>query len=443
MNKRIRFALLAVFAALLLSGCGLRTVKDMYTPPKRSEEYTSVQNAIDLAMAGMRYSAPVSGENQQSVQMADLDGDGVDEYLVFAEKTSDSASQPLQILIFAQHDGVCRLVEVIENNGSAFEQVEYVKFDETPGYELIVGRRVSDQILKNVAVYSFANGSAQQQLLIGYTRFLVCDLDENGRSELLVLRPSEVATDVGMALLYSFENGQITRSVETELSEAPYRIKRINQGRLHGGSPAVFVASSVDDSAIVTDIYALRDGQFANVIFSNESSASVQTLRNHFLYSDDIDDDGIMELPSLITMTSLSGWIYGEERFLVRWFSLDPEGREQDKLYSFHNFAGGWYMQLDEEWAARVTVEQDGTTYMFYVWDPDYWDALPIYTVYTFTGSNRDEDASAEGRFPLYRTEGIAYAGKLEEGATKYHITEEELVNSFRLIQQDWQTGET
>ena len=100
-------------------------------------------------------------------------------------------------------------------------------------------------------------------------------------------------------------------------------------------------------------------------------------------------------------------------------------------------------MQLDEEWAARVTVEQDGTTYMFYVWDPDYWDALPIYTVYTFTGSNRDEDASAEGRFPLYRTEGIAYAGKLEEGATKYHITEEELVNSFRLIQQDWQTGET
>lgn len=443
MKKKIWLVLMAAIAALLLNGCAMRTVKDMYTPPRRSEEYTSLQNAIDMAMVGLDYSAPVSGENQQSVQMADLDGDGVDEYLIFAEKTSDS-SQPLLILIFAQQeDGTCRLEEVIENTGSAFEQVEYVEFDEKPGYELIVGRRVSDQILRNVSVYTFGSGSAEQQLLIGYSRFLTCDLDQNGRSELMVLRPSEVATDVGMALLYSFENGQITRSVETELSEPPHRIRRITQGRLHGGSPAVFVASSVDDSAIVTDIYAVRDGQFANVIFSNESSASVETLRNYYVYSDDIDDDGIVELPSLITMTSVSGWIYGEERFLVRWFSLDPEGNEQDKMYSFHNFGGGWYVQLDGEWASRVTVEQDGTTYMFYVWDSDYWDATPIYTIYTLTGSNRDEEASIDGRFPLYRTEGIAYAGRLEEGAAELDITEEDLVNSFRLIQQDWQTGET
>ena len=443
MKKKIWLVLMAAIAALLLNGCAMRTVKDMYTPPRRSEEYTSLQNAIDMAMVGLDYSAPVSGENQQSVQMADLDGDGVDEYLIFAEKTSDS-SQPLLILIFAQQeDGTCRLEEVIENTGSAFEQVEYVEFDEKPGYELIVGRRVSDQILRNVSVYTFGSGSAEQQLLIGYSRFLTCDLDQNGRSELMVLRPSEVATDVGMALLYSFENGQITRSVETELSEPPHRIRRITQGRLHGGSPAVFVASSVDDSAIVTDIYAVRDGQFANVIFSNESSASVETLRNYYVYSDDIDDDGIVELPSLITMTSVSVWIYGEERFLVRWFSLDPEGNEQDKMYSFHNFGGGWYVQLDGEWASRVTVEQDGTTYMFYVWDSDYWDATPIYTIYTLTGSNRDEEASIDGRFPLYRTEGIAYAGRLEEGAAELDITEEDLVNSFRLIQQDWQTGET
>lgn len=443
MKKKIWLVLMVAIAALLLNGCALRTVKDMYTPPRRSEEYTSLQNAIDMAMVGLDYSAPVSGENQQSVQMADLDGDGVDEYLIFAEKTSDS-SQPLLILIFAQQeDGTCRLEEVIENTGSAFEQVEYVEFDEKPGYELIVGRRVSDQILRNVSVYTFGSGSAEQQLLIGYSRFLTCDLDQNGRSELMVLRPSEVATDVGMALLYSFENGQITRSVETELSEPPHRIRRITQGRLHGGSPAVFVASSVDDSAIVTDIYAVRDGQFANVIFSNESSASVETLRNYYVYSDDIDDDGIVELPSLITMTSVSGWIYGEERFLVRWFSLDPEGNEQDKMYSFHNFGGGWYVQLDGEWASRVTVEQDGTTYMFYVWDSDYWEATPIYTIYTLTGSNRDEEASMDGRFPLYRTEGIAYAGRLEEGAAELDITEEDLVNSFRLIQQDWQTGET
>ncbi len=43
----------------------------------------------------------------------------------------------------------------------------------------------------------------------------------------------------------------------------------------------------------------------------------------------------------------------------------------------------------------------------------------------------------------MYRSEGIAYAGKLAEAASDYDITEKYLIDSFRLIRQDWQTGET
>ena len=84
--------------------------------------------------------------NQQTVQMADLDGDGVEEYIVFAQGNS---ANPLQVLIFRQEeDGTCRLMEVIQSNGSAFEQVEYVQMDNAPGYELVVGRQLSDQVLR-------------------------------------------------------------------------------------------------------------------------------------------------------------------------------------------------------------------------------------------------------------------------------------------------------
>lgn len=96
MKRRILLVLLAA-AFGLLSGCALRTVDEMYAIPKRSEEYNNLQSAIDSAMYGLTYSAPVSGEHQQSVQMADLDGDGVEEYLVFAQGNS---AKPLQILIF-------------------------------------------------------------------------------------------------------------------------------------------------------------------------------------------------------------------------------------------------------------------------------------------------------------------------------------------------------
>ena len=179
MKKKI-IGMMLMLTALLFTGCGVRSVQEMYALPRRSQEYSQLQAAIDNAMSGMTYSAPLSGDNQQTVQMADLDGDGTDEYLIFA---SDNSAKPLKVLIFVQTgDGSCRLVETIESNGAAFEQVEYVELDENPGCELVIGRQVSDQVLRSVSVYTYRNGAAEQQLLIGYSRFFTCDLDQNGSS---------------------------------------------------------------------------------------------------------------------------------------------------------------------------------------------------------------------------------------------------------------------
>ena len=439
MKKRI--LLLSLLAALLLSGCAMRTVEQMYTPPKRSEEYRELQAAIDMAMYGLSFSSPQSGENQQTVQMADLDGDGTDEFLVFAKGASE---KPLQMLIFQQdEDGKVRTLDTIGSNGQAFEQVEYVEFDEHPGCELVVGIQVSDQVLRSVAVYSFHNGDAELLLLNGYSKFLTCDLDLNGRKELMVFRPGEAETERGMAVLYSSREGQIERSVETELSESTAQIRRILSGRLEGDVPAVFVASSGNENEIVTDIFSLIDGRLTNISFSNEANTSIRTLRNFYVYADDIDDDGVMELPSLITMKPVSMWRNEDQKFLLRWFSLDADGRETDKLFTYHNYVGGWYLQLSNTWASRASVDLTEGAYTFYVWNESYDLARELFTLYVFTGASRDEDVSRDGRFALYRSEGIAYGAKLADAAVEYGLTEEKLTECFRLIRQDWQTGET
>lgn len=439
MKKKILFLVLTL-TALLLTGCAMQTVEEMYAVPKRSAEYSSLQSAIDAAMVGRTYAAPVSGDNQQSVQMADLDGDGVEEYLVFAMANSDKR---LQVLIFRQEeDGACSLWEVIESSGAAFEQVEYIHFDQVPGCELVIGSQVSDQVLRSVSVYSFSKGTAEQLLMVGYAKFLTCDLDGNDCKELLVLRPGEAEATRGMAVLYSSRGGQIERSVETELSKEVTHIRRITASKLQDGTPAVFVASSVDEKAIVTDIFALKEGKFTNISFSTEADTSIQTLRNFYVYAEDIDEDGVLELPSLLTMKAVSHWEDEEEKFLLRWFAMDLDGREVDKLFTFHYYVGGWYVQLDKEWASRVSVEQGSGVYIFYMWNESYQEATPLFTIYVFTGGTRDEDAVKDGRFAVYRTEGVAYAGKLEPAAAEYGITEEYIINSFRLIRKDWRAGE-
>ena len=78
---------LTLLLTLVLSGCFVKTVDELYTLPKHSDEYNDLQNAIDGLMAqGAAYSAPVSGANQQSVQLAPVQpvqqaGAGLDHHL--------------------------------------------------------------------------------------------------------------------------------------------------------------------------------------------------------------------------------------------------------------------------------------------------------------------------------------------------------------------------
>ena len=439
LKKLVSAAVCAALAATL-SGC-VMTVDQMYVPPRRSESYRNLQTVMDGFMRDLEYCAPTSGENQQSVQMADINGDGLKEVMVFV-KGSDE--HPLKILIFKLDDGEYVPLSVIEATGTAYDQVEYIQLDGEPGLELVVGRQVSDQVMRNLTVYRFSAGQPEQLLTVNYQKFLTLDMGGDGRADLFVLRPGRTENDCGVVELYSAQDGTVSRSAEVSMSQSVSKLKRIMTGSLHSGERAVFVASSVDDASIVTDVYALVNGKLTNVSMSSESGTSVKTVRNYYVYAEDIDGDGVLELPSLISMRWPGESRSVEEReHLIRWYALDSSGGETDKFYSFHNFAGGWYLQLDSLWAKQLTVTQQGSTHIFSVWNEDRTEAAPVFTVYSLTGSDRDTQATEPNLFTLYRTEGVVYAAKLEKASGVYGITQEQLINSFRLIHQDWKTGET
>ena len=440
MKKFKRLAALLLASALGLSGCGFTTVEQMYALPKRSTQYHDLQNAIDSAMSGLEYAAPTSGEYQQTVQQADLDGDGASEYLLFAR---GSGEKPLKILIFKEAEKSYQLMETIESRGAAFQVVEYANMDNKPGLELVVGRAVADQVMGAVSVYTFADGLSEQLISVSYDEFVMCDMDESGLSELMVI--SQGATDHANAVasLYSYENGAMLRSAEANLSAPAENIKRIMVSHLSGGVNAVYVASALAEGAIITDVFAQKEGVFTNVSFSNESGTSVQTLRNYYVYADDIDDDGELELPSLMEMTVSGQRSHSAMQYLIRWYAMTIDGDEVDKMYTFHNFDAGWYMLLGSDWAHRILVTQDGSTYTFSMWDQDFTEAEKIFTVYTLSGAEREQEAIEAGRFILHRTDSTIYCASLEQAAEEYGVTQESLADYFRFIQRDWKTGET
>ncbi len=440
MAERKKLICLVLLAALLLCGC-MRTTDQMYSIPKRSEDFKNLQSAMDSAMQGHSYSAPLTGENQQAVQMADLNGDGVQEFLVFAKC---DAERPLRIMIFLQVDDAYAHIQTIESNGSAFELVEYVQMDDSPGLELVVGSQLADQVLRSVTVYTFDDKMAPQlQVSANYTKFLTTDLDEDGYTELFVLHPGQSDADNGLAALYGMENGVMERSNEVNMSQPADKLKRILVGKLHNSTSGIFVASAVDETAIVTDVFAWISDGLTNVSFLNESGTSVHTMRNYYVYADDIDSDGVVELPHLITMVPLEAALSTDRNDLIRWYAMTATGSEVDKSYTYHNFVGGWYLELDSSWASRLTVRSQGNYYELFLWDTGFTQAEKILTIYVLSGQNRAEQGQTGERFTLHSTDTVTYAASLERCAADYGITQSTITDGFHLIQQDWKTGET
>lgn len=443
MIKQMKKICLFLAASLLLTGCAMRTVDEMYSPPKRSDEFNNLQSAIDSVIGSWTYCAPLTGENQQAVQMADLNGDGEQEFILFAK---GSGEKPLKIMIFQKAGEEFQLRHTIESSGSAFEQVEYVQMDDRPGYELVVGRQVSDQVLRSVCIYSFAGEKPEQLLVENYAKFLTCDLDSDLINELMILHPGSTEMDNGIVKLFRVKNGTAEQFPEVAMSKPVDHLKRIMVSQLRGGLPAVYVASLVDENTIMTDVFAMDGDQFLNVTLSKESGTSVETQRNYYIYGSDMDRDGEMELPSLIPMKPVLA--DDAPQYLIRWYTMTIDGMEVDKLYTYHDFDHKWYMTLNKDWADRISVEKnqptrDESRFDFYIWDESGKNSTRVLSIFALSGENRLEEGSQNNRFVLHKTDTTVYAAKLEGASASYAISQEMVQSCFHMIHMDWKTGET
>ena len=444
MNKNRIGKLLAggLLLVMLTAGCSVRSAEELYALPKQSDAYYDLQNAMDQVMGqDASFAGPLSGSNQQAVQFADLDGDGQEEAIVF---TRSSGAKPLKAYVLDRGEERYENVGVIEGDGSCFDAVEYAELDGEPGLEIVVGRQLSDQILQSLSAYTYRDGCLVELMSANYTEFTVTDLDGDDGKDVFVLRmDSEART--GVAELYRCRDGVMSREQEASLSAGARQVKRMISGYVAQGVPAVFVASAYEADTIITDIFAFSGNHFQNVALIEGSGLNAQTVRNYHVYATDIDDDGIIELPMPVVLPSARA---GEETYwAIDWYSLTPDGGQNIKLSTFHNYAASWYLVLPQSWRDNLSVSRGNDVsgvsgHIFYKWNG--YDRAPeeILTIYAFTGDDRLSLAEADGRILLAEKGDTAYSAALGSSDRAKELTKEELISRFRFIYMNWNSGE-
>ena len=76
--------------------------------------------------------------------------------------------------------------------------------------------------------------------------------------------------------------------------------------------------------------------------------------------------------PALLTTKPVGGQSGGSKQQLIRWYSMTSTGEEVEKQHTFHNFDQGWYLQINGDCVARLTVSNAENRYDFLMWDEIY-----------------------------------------------------------------------
>lgn len=407
-----RMLLLIIVVATVLSGCVMRTVDELYCLPKRSQSDNDMQAVIDKAMSGLMYCAPVYGENRQMVQPADLNGDGVDEYVVLAKGGS---LRQLKILIFGQYALGYALTDTIESYGSAFDFIEFANVDDQPGEEIIVGRQVGDGVVRSAAVYRFEDGDTEQLLEVSYVKFLTKDMNADGRSELITVHPGETGDVFSQAIVYRFEDQAVQRISELTISAPADSIKRIEPVVLQDKTLAILVVSEESNSQLM-ELFSFQSGQLKHVY----GPAIVSKLRDSFVYPMDSDGDGDIELPELSSMPNET------DESWVLWFGVDANGNRTNGMYTYYSHEDKWYIHINRTWVDQLTVTRSEGVCTFYNSNEEV-----IMTIYALTGANRKEQAQQLGGVVLGSSDTITFAATTGPAARDFDITEQQVKQMF------------
>lgn len=446
--RRFIAALLLAVLLLALTGCMNRGSGDMFALPEPPEDYRNLNAIISeiRTSIGGESIAPQSGSNTQTVQLQDMDGDGVQESAVAFFRVS-GAERPLKIYVFhLREDDTYEQRCVIEGVGSAIASVAYENVGGSEAKEVVVSWQISatDHAL---GVYSLDDVEGIELLWVdSYTRFRMADLDSDGAKELIALTLQTGEDSINRADFYDYDGAALELKTTALLTAGINEIRLLRNGNLMDMTPAIFVTSSFPESSDqVVDILACRDGQFTNITLNSDTLRSEETIRSYTAVSGtDIDRDGVMEIPRPVQVPRAMGAT--DDFWLLDWRQFDLKGTPHTVMTTYHTITDGWYFTIPEEWLGRLTISRkDSTTaderaVLFSLYEGEAQAARPFMILYKLTGTNQQNRASIGGRQMLLSNTTATYAYELFPEVFDTGLTKETLQQRFYLIRTEWST---
>ncbi len=445
---RIVCGMLLSLLTLQLPACSFNmNVESMLSPPRLTAEQEQIYQALlsDVGGAQISLKYPKSGEHLSAFTVADLDGDGSDEAIVFFESGRTVAEEnPLRYCLLGQQNGKWTALKEYSTLGAEVERIDITKLGTNPRTNLVISYSKVDGADHKAEVLYYDSGELISTLPVPYSVMTLRDLDQDGTNELFVANAAK-ATVSAAALTYSLDkDGNYTPS-QVDLPESFTEISRLIYGTLPadhapGTVPAIYMDCLSGATTVQTIVLSYKDNRLRQVY--TDSTDRQKSERSSVYQTMDIDGDGEVEIP-------VDKIFYGYDKDkteenppipLTNWY-VCRGGLLMRERASYYAAQDGFVFLLPQRWEERVTaVQEDGET-VFYTFDadrpnPDGTPNLlePLLRLSVVTDPIMADGMQANGYLLLRQQNGRYYLGKTESGNRLLSISDSELLFAMRFL---------
>lgn len=316
--KKISVLFIALIICCFFSGCNLNisSVDALMRPPKLSGENNLLQQTFESTVGDSEsvvMKTPVSGDNRSSYLLFDLDDDSVKEALVlYSDPMKDDF---VYVTVFKFVNDKWSFVSTIKGKSSEIYSVDFADINADGRFEILMSwsQVVKDDTFtpasmgnngeKLLTIYSYNGSSIVLLKNEAYSKLLVEDINNDSADELFILNISLTNQEkVTWGRIVAFDEEY---SVEQELKFQlagmldVYNIASDTYVVDNESHTRVYLDGSISESGIITEVIDIKHNDFSISLPFYESNISAQplTLRDVRVYSQDIDNDGIIEIP--------------------------------------------------------------------------------------------------------------------------------------------------
>ncbi len=455
LRKTAGLTALVCFISALCGCSGSFSAGDLLASPRLTDEQNEIYNALTASAGRVDLRYPHTGEYRSAFVIHNIDDEPTDEAIVFYEQNkTDTAKEP-----GAQDGNVVGNLRVSfldkDENGdwnatyelpAAGTEVESVAFSKlgSDKEKLLISYSVLGSSDKIMSVIDYENGVATQLGTVGYSSYIMLDnLTESG--EYLACFNRDGAKKSANMTVYGCSDGKTLGMIYPVLSFGNgvtdfERITSANCLLLGKKMPCIAVDYLISENYYGTTVLYYNGSSFATAETTVRDGADTNYSRHVNGYtpklpSQDIDDDGIIDIPATSPLPGYENLSFPEQICAIRWYKQNCSKIELT-AYTFVDPQRNFMLTFPGRWVGMVTAtvntEDNSVTFWKYEGDikENEYALLTIKTVLksdTSAQSEPDTQSALRDGFRLFSDDSektIYYKSIMYEGLS---LTDDEI----------------